>query len=305
MFNRFFATYITVLLLSACGGGSSDSKVIPPVELPPEPTIYTGIFLDSAVENLSFTTVSGSGFTNDKGEFSYQLNESVIFSIGALEFPQVAADVFITPLSIFATQDINEIAVVNMLRLLQSLDIDGNANNGIQISSAAHDLAKELMVNFTDIDFDSKVANLVEMSGALNQQLISAADAVYHFQQTLNELNISSCEKTHSKVGYNGFFTTLAHNVSGKATIIDDCTIRITQFSYDGGGPDVYFYAAKNHEYSSADAFSISQKINGQSYTDAEFILKLPTNKTLDDLTGLSVWCVDFNVDFGNMEFTQ
>ena len=304
MFNRISLITLTTLLLSACGGGGSNSTVEPAVEIPPEPTVYTGIFLDSAVENLNFKTASGSGSTNEKGEFSYQLNETVIFSIGDIEFPQTEVETIITPLNIFSTQDINEIGVVNMLRLLQSLDIDGDANNGIEISSAAHDLAKGLNIDFNDSEFDSKVANLVEMSGALNQQLISAEEAVYHFQQTLSSQNISSCEKTHSKVGYNGFFTTFFHNVAGKATIIDDCTIKITQFSYDGQGPEVYFYAAINHDYAGVDAFPVSQKINGQPYSSAEFLLKLPSNKSLDDLTGLSVWCVDFNADFGNVEFT-
>ncbi len=303
MFNRCCVMMLSVFLLSACGGGDTP-MVITPVDNPPAPTIYMGVFLDSPVENLNFTTASGSGSTNNKGEFSYQLNENITFSIGAIDFPQVAAGIIITPLNIIDTQDINEVAVVNMLRFLQSLDIDGNADNGIQISNAAHDLAKELRLDFTDSDFDAKVANLVEMSGALNKQLITAEEAVYHFQQTLNDQNISSCEKTHSKVGHNGSFSTFAHNVSGKATIIDDCTIQITQFSYDGGGPEVYFYAAKNHMYSGGDAFSISQKINGRIYSDAVFLLRLPTNKTLDDLTGLSVWCADFNADFGNMEFT-
>lgn len=297
--------FITILL-AGCGGGGSESPEIkaPAVVITPEPTIYTGVFLDSAVENLNFSTESGSGTTNENGEFSYQLNEKITFSIGAIEFPSVDAAAIITPLTIFDTQDMNAVAVVNLLRLLQSLDVDGDASNGIDIPSAAHDLADALMVDFSDADFDNKVATLIEMSDVLNQQLITAEDAVYHFQQTLGNQDISSCEKTHNKVGQNGFFSTIAHNVAGKARIIDDCTIEITQFDYDGGGPEVYFYAAVDHGYASENSFSVSQKISGQVYDNVSFLLKLPANKTLDDLTGLSVWCVDFNVDFGHVEFT-
>jgi hypothetical protein len=120
----------------------------------------------------------------------------------------------------------------------------------------------------------------------------------------LNNQAISNCSSNHSKVGYSGFFETFAHNVAGKATIIDDCTIEISQFSYDGGGPDVYLYAAKDHDYAGSDAFLLGPKLNGQAYDDAKFIIKLPQGKTLDDLSGLSVWCIDFNADFGHMEFT-
>ena len=105
-------------------------------------------------------------------------------------------------------------------------------------------------------------------------------------------------------VGYSGFFSTLAHNVSGLATIVDDCTIKLSNFDYDGSGPAVYVYAGKHHDYASVEAFSISQRIEGQTNQDAEFIFRLPTNKTLDDLNGLSVWCDDFNADFGHMTFT-
>ena len=308
---RNLISVFIVIGLSGCGGGSGNSEdaVIPDNDLPPvlatpEPTVYTGVFLDSAVNNLSYSTASGSGKTNEQGEFTYQLNETITFSIGNITFPEVDAANVVTPLTLFDTQDVNELKVVNSLRLIQSLDIDGDASNGIDIPNAAHEIASDLTVDFSSDNFDIQVAELVEQSGALNQQLISAEDAVYHFQQTLSNQEIGNCEKTHEKIGQSGFFNTLAHNVAGKATIIDDCTIQITQFDYDGGGPDVYFYAAKNHEYASDEAFAISQMINGQSYENAEFILTLPTNKSLDDLTGLSVWCVDFDANFGQMEFS-
>ena len=53
-----------------------------------------------------------------------------------------------------------------MLSLLQTLDLDADADNGIQIPDAAHDLAKEITLDFSDSDFEVKVANLTAMSGA-------------------------------------------------------------------------------------------------------------------------------------------
>jgi len=299
----------TACSVISCGGGgsSTDTSIVPDVIQPPASTVYSGVFLDSAVEGLSFLTDTEQGLTSDTGEFKYQGNENITFSIGDINFPSVAGAAYLTPLDLFNTQDFNTLSVVNMLRLLQSLDVDGDASNGISISTTAHELAKGLNVDFSADDFDIKVASLVEMSGAVNQQLITAEMAVYHFQQTLTDLNnqnIGNCEQTHSKVGYTGYFSTLAHDVSGKATILDDCTIKITEFYYDGGGPEVNFYAAVDHEYGSDNAFSISQIINGTVYNDAEFTLRIPDNKSLDDLTGLSVWCVDFSANFGELEFT-
>ncbi len=193
------------------------------------------------------------------------------------------------------------------LRLLQSLDVDGDPSNSIQISEVAHAFAQGLEVDFNDENFEETVAEFISMSGSVNMQLISAQSAIDHFQQTLNQIsneNIVSCDQTHSLVGYSGYFETFHHNVAGKATIIDDCTIEISQFDYDGGGPEVYFYGAIDHKYDETSAFPIGEKLSGQEFNNGEITIKLPLNKTLDDLNGISVWCVDFNANFGQMTFT-
>ena len=302
--------FILGLMQTSCGGGGSgDAKNVdaPPIITQATPTLYMGVFLDSAVEGLNYATTTQTGITNNSGEFIYQLNETVMFSIGNIQFPEVLANSIMTPLDIYVTDNINQVSVVNMLRLLQSLDEDGEPENGIKVPAIAHDLADNLKVDFSSSEFDNQVADLIVMSGGINQQLITAEDAIYHFENTLNALNnqeLGNCEKSHALVGYSGFFDTLAHNVAGKATIIDDCTILISQFDYDGQGPEVYFYGARDHQYQDSSAFLIGPKLNGKTYQNDEFTIRLPTNKTLDDLTGLSVWCVDFNADFGHMEFT-
>ncbi len=296
------------LLTIACGGGGGGGSSTP-VTPPPSttPTTFTGMFLDSAVQGLNYATVSGSGMTNVDGEFSYQAGESVTFSIGDISFASVPVKNVITPLDIIGTSDINDTAVVNILRLIQTLDFDGDPDNGIQLNASAHSAAQGLTVDFTAADFDDQVMDLVFDNGGFHQMLISAEMAVYHFQQTLAELNdqgMSNCDKTHPMVGYYGYFETFAHNVTGRAEIVDDCTIKVTEFSYDGGGPDVYFYAAIDHQYAEAEAFPISQAINGMFFDNNEMILRLPNGKTFDDLNGISVWCVDFSANFGQVTFT-
>ena len=297
-----------VLCLTACGSDSSTSEApITPEPALPEVSTYTGQFFDSAVAGLNYKTASQSGQTNQLGEFQFQGKESIIFSIGGIELPSTVANLYLTPLDIYQTQDTNQIEVVNLLRLLQSLDADGDASNGIEIEESVHQLAANLTIDFSASDFEQQVADLVSKSGAVNQELISATMAIDHFKLTLNEIgqnNLSSCTKEHEKIGHTGFFSTFAHNVSGKATIIDDCTIEISQFSYDGGGPDVYFYGAIDHEYTSVDAFPMGQKLNGKIYNNARIFIKLPQNKSLDDLNGLSVWCTEFEANFGQVEFT-
>ena len=296
-----------ITMLSACGSDNTpeQAEVIPLPE--PSPSVYTGQFLDSAVMGLNYKTSSQSGQTNVDGEFTFQDNETITFSIGDIELPAVTAKLYLTPLDVFQSNDINQIEVVNLLRLLQSLDNDGDSSNGIEITEASHQLASALNIDFAADNFDQQVADLISQNGAFNQTLISANMAIAHFQLTLNEISNSDlrqCTAEHSMVGYSGFFSTLAHNVSGKATIIDDCTIEVSQFSYDGGGPDVFFYGANDHQYAENDAFAIGPQLNGQPFENSSITIKLPTNKSLDDLNGLSVWCVDFAANFGQMEFT-
>ncbi len=296
------------LCLTACGSDSSTSEApITPEPALPEVSTYTGQFFDSAVAGLNYKTASQSGQTNQLGEFQFQDKESIIFSIGGIALPSTVANLYLTPLDIYQTRDTNQIEVINLLRLLQSLDADGDASNGIEIEESVHQLAANLTIDFSASDFEQQVADLISKSGAVNQELISATMAIDHFKLTLNEIgqsNLSSCTKEHEKIGHTGFFSTFAHNVSGKATVIDDCTIEISQFSYDGGGPDVYFYGAIDHEYTSVDAFPMGQKLDGKTYDNARIFIKLPQNKSLDDLNGLSVWCTEFQANFGQVEFT-
>jgi len=296
--------------ISACGGSDSDVKPTIPTTvdvIPPTSSVvtFTGVFLDSFVEGLSFKTDSGSGVTSKNGEFIYQLDEKITFSLGGITFPEVDAKALITPLDLFSTTNVNQQAVVNTLRLLQSLDTDGDAENGITIANSVSTLAASLNIDLMAVDFEDEVNDLIANSGGLHTQLISSDDAIYHFQNSLDTYaSEGRCAKTHPNVGYNGTFSTLAHNVTGKATIIDDCTIQITEFSYDGKGPLVYFYAAIDHQYNTNSAFAIGAQLQGQVYDAAELTVTLPIGKSLDDLNGLSVWCADFNADFGNVSFT-
>ncbi len=306
MTTKLLFSSVLALLLNACG---SDNNAEIKDNLTPTSVIttYTGVFLDSAVAGLNYKTASQDGQTNALGEFTFQDDEIITFSIGNVDLPSINAALYLTPLELYQTTDINKIEVVNLLRLLQSLDIDGDASNGIEIAESIHQLAANLSLDFSADNFEQQVSELVSQSGAAHQTLISAAMAIEHFQLTLEEINannITSCTAEHENVGHSGFFNTLAHNVSGKATIVDDCTIEISDFSYDGGGPEVYFYGAIDHQYDSDAAFAIGQKISGQVYENSSFIIKLPSDKSLGDLTGLSVWCVDFAANFGQMEFT-
>jgi len=298
---KLIASLLTIAGLVGCGGsGALDAFDNTSDTL----NVETGIFVDSAVSGLNYTTDTQSGITNTEGEFNYVEDETVTFSIGDIIFPEVVALPTLSPLDVFATEDINDTSVVNMLRLLQSLDVDGDAENGIEISDQTHQLATGFSVDFTDTNFEEMVQDLVANSNGVYTSLISQEQATTHFAQTIGEETGSGCASTHSKIGYTGEFTTFDHDVAGTATIIDDCTIEITNFTYDGRGPAVYFYAGIDHDYNADTAFEIGDFLTGTAFDNETVRITLPEGRTFDDLTGISVWCVRFNADFGNVEFS-
>ncbi len=225
--RSFLAMTMLPIILSACGGGVEGTQNDAPESL-------VGQFIDSPVQGLNYSTPSGQGVTNANGEFNYQQGESVTFSIGDLTLPPVVAATIITPLTLANTGDFNHIKVVNIARLLQTLDTDGDPSNGITIDDQAHDAARGLSLSFDEADFEEKVINLVANAGSTYSALISSSDAIAHLQDSLQQE--STCTKTHPLVGSSVALSSIAHSVSGTVRVVDDCTIEINNFSYDGGG---------------------------------------------------------------------
>lgn len=182
--SKALALCTSVIFLSACGG-SGDST--PPATA--APTTSTGVFIDSAVEGLQYTTNTLSGITNAAGEYQYVAGETVRFSIGGIELGSAPAGPVITPLSLVnGAIDQTDPVVTNIVRLLLTLDTDSLAENGITISSATSAAATNLTVDFTrqDLATDPGVTSLLTQLS--NQAvLVDEQTAQTHFATTLSE----------------------------------------------------------------------------------------------------------------------
>ena len=111
-----------------------------------------------------------------------------------------------------------------------------------------------------------------------------------------------SCTSSHPSVGHMAELSTRFHDVQGTATIINDCTIRIDDFVFDGNGIDVRIYAGQGGDYRRGFAIT-DDLLNPAGYSGATVHAVLPEGQTLDDLDGISVWCVTVGVDFGSGTF--
>lgn len=204
---RTLLVTLALMTLAACGGGGGDDST-PPTnndgggdnndddstdddnsdDEEPASGSRSGTFVDSAVAGITFTNEpSGiTGTTDAQGRFTFEPGDTVTFSIGDLHLPAITARGLVTPLTIAQTDDPNDVVATNIARLLQSLDFDGDASNGIDIAGGAADVATA--VDFSADDFDDQVAELVANSGSSNTTLVSAEDARAHLQTSLNEV---------------------------------------------------------------------------------------------------------------------
>jgi para-nitrobenzyl esterase len=147
----FFAGVVSII---GTGGSSSNNA-------------KSGVFLDSPVQGLSYTTPTLTGTTGPDGTFRYKSGETVSFYVGELFLGEAPGQAEITPVDIVnGAADTTDPAVINIARLLQTLDADGDNNNGIQISQQTAAIVSEAgSVNFSqstsDFGSDSVVTGLI------------------------------------------------------------------------------------------------------------------------------------------------
>jgi inhibitor of cysteine peptidase len=121
-----------LLDLAGCSGSGGSAQ---------NTTLKTGVFLDSTVDGLEYIarTPSGevvaSGVTADGGKFLYKDGEIISFHVGDITLGETFANVQVTPVDLVpgAYNETND-KVTNIARLLQSLDLDGQPENGITIT---------------------------------------------------------------------------------------------------------------------------------------------------------------------------
>jgi len=149
------------MTLNACGSGDDE----------PTPATLSGTFVDSPVAGLNVVgSTTAAGTTDASGRFSYKAGETLTFSIGSLALGSAAGASVLTPLSITTgAAAASDQRVHNKLILLQTLDADGDLNNGIQITEA---IRSTVSANAGAINFDQTTAafrtSLAPLLTALN-----------------------------------------------------------------------------------------------------------------------------------------
>jgi len=119
-----------------CNSGGGDSAVTDE-----GPTQLNGVFVDSPVEGLYYERSSHDEYTDANGMFSYMEEDTIAFFIGDVMLGQAPAMDFMIPLHLVeGAVDETHPAFTNIGRLIQTLYIDGNPDNGVTIPLEAEDV---------------------------------------------------------------------------------------------------------------------------------------------------------------------
>lgn len=149
-------TECTIVGRSGSGNSGDDDKSLSGLIV----VIRDGVLVDGPVEGVYFESGSVSGFTGPNGEFQFEEGGQVRFSIGDIVLGQaVPARAFMTPLDLVSGGDLDTPAVINIARLLQSLD-SVSGDDRITIASRVRNQARrssdEVGAAVTDIDFSDE-----------------------------------------------------------------------------------------------------------------------------------------------------
>ena len=203
-FFKTFLSILTFIVFTACGGSSagstsSDSTSQSDVITSSDPSFsitneytsgFVGKFIDSPVSGLTYHCDTIDRTTDEEGLFNCE-NLPVTFSLGTImlgTLDKLQADYLVFPQDILKQPRSAALhpEVTKMAVLLQSVDTDANALNGINIDpDMLKALSQELpqKTDLTDIsleDLNAILQNAIQTTSNVNLRVVSAQQAQDH-----------------------------------------------------------------------------------------------------------------------------
>ena len=116
-----------------------------------------GVFVDAPVEGLTYVNDGITGTTDSDGKFTYRIGSTVTFSINGVQLPAVQGASMLTPVDLVGASSSDSPEAVYIARFLQSIDSDGNPDNGIRVDKSKLSTGAATPANWTS----DPLANLV------------------------------------------------------------------------------------------------------------------------------------------------
>ncbi|MDD5717366.1 MAG: DUF839 domain-containing protein [Sulfuricurvum sp.] len=170
------AALSAVLGTSLLVGCNSDSSS------PSASSVQTGTFVDSAVKGLYYVSGDQKGLTDENGTFKFEAGKTVKFYLGenGMLLGETNGSTLVTPLDL-SNDGIDGTKTAALLQLLQSLDKDSNASNGIELDSTMTGSFKTFSLD------DANLTNV--LSSVAGMKFKNSDTAKSHFRDTLLALS--------------------------------------------------------------------------------------------------------------------
>ena len=184
---------VASLLFVGCGGDSASTVETQsnlsnsdtsssPVE---NKKVGTGYYVDSAIEGVNYVCGDEEGVTDASGTFTFSEDSNCTFKIGDLVLREVNSSILEDNLTVF--EDNQTVA-----QLLQTLDSDNNATNGIQLLPEVHDVLREQEVR----EIPKNHTELVDIQEGLKDkkpneyrgEIVSEEEVKAHLDETRSRL---------------------------------------------------------------------------------------------------------------------
>ncbi len=173
-----FSFVAATLLMSGCGGSSSsdgggtDSS-----------QTGTGYYIDSAVSGVAYVCGTISGITGNDGGFTFEKGKGCTFKLGDITLRSVNAENLADKVKIVEDR-------VEVAQLLQSLDADGNPDNGITIKPEVIKAMKDNGITKLPENADqvAEVFEAIKGTEGFNGKFVTKEKAQEHLKKSQTEV---------------------------------------------------------------------------------------------------------------------
>lgn len=179
---------VASLVLVGCGGGSTTTSA----------STGTGFYVDAAIAGVEYSCGTQVGITDGFGKFTFDNNQGCTFKVGNVLLREVNASTLVDGMTIFEDN-------ADTARFLQTLDRDGDASNGIDVSSSAKNLT------LTSVPKDDTVLHNVQSD-------LDANDDKYEGRVVTTQESQRHLEETRSILEQNGNHTQYDSSSSSEQT---------------------------------------------------------------------------------------
>ena len=212
--GKMICSVFVLLGLSACGGGSSSTT--------PDAITATGKFIDAPVEGLKYVSGGHNGFTGASGEFTYEVGQSVTFSVGGVVVGQALGANVVTPIDLVKTVAASGTSVTastpEVVQIAQFLlTASSLTTTGIKIDPAITSACASQSINLSSAsktNFNPVMSQIAASAG--NRTVTTATDAQSHITASMAALNSGTTTPVLPSPSILG--GTITYSISGKVT---------------------------------------------------------------------------------------